>query len=619
MRKFAEIIESTTVAPPTNCLWIKSNDALYFTNGKWVSLFKKEDFINITDRFNKHSISLIEAIQIVPTHQRIDGLVITFEDINGDWRIYQFRGDAVDFFDENKWTDLYDYTNYIVKSITPDEEDLTVSKPDKNGNAIVSLKDRVYDESNFSGKGYKILRKSIKTIDGVRKNILTQDMINEPNTVYEIRYDFNLDGKEITVPENCTLRFTGGNLNNGTINLRDTYIESPLYCIFNCNIKGTVKNEYIEAEWVGCVGDNVTDNTLFFKRCEGFNTKLNKGYYKASNILVTGKRNIIGISRGASILVQMDNSIGDFIVLQNWHESLFENLTIIGGKNITKGNYQQALLKLKTTADNTNYSFRSIINNILIKSSEFNGLSILGKGDFDGGIACDYNWVFTVNNLAIQSCGEYCLYNRSSDNLFSNINLNNGKLANMLDLGSSNMYTNMKLDGECCGEVLSQYTLDNYLDKPVGASLIVMGSLNFYINCDIQSSQLQGLKIINANRVHFIGNINNCGLYFENYINNNDLDYKEAWDKVPAIYVKNLTYSIINCMLSPFSIENQLNDFNYSGYNFGNVFTIIKNNMYNIPDYFNSKLYDLRFGNKIIGYCDTFIKQNKKNNKIINR
>ena len=109
----------------------KINIEEFFNN---ISLFKKEGFINITDRFNKHSISLIEAIQTVPTHQRIDGLVITFEDINGDWRIYQFRGDAVDFFDENKWTDLYDYTNYIVKSITPDEEDLTVSKPDKNGN-----------------------------------------------------------------------------------------------------------------------------------------------------------------------------------------------------------------------------------------------------------------------------------------------------------------------------------------------------------------------------------------------------------------------------------------------------------------------------------------------------
>ena len=42
MRKFAEIIESTTVAPPTNCLWIKGNDALYFTNGKWVSLLTED-------------------------------------------------------------------------------------------------------------------------------------------------------------------------------------------------------------------------------------------------------------------------------------------------------------------------------------------------------------------------------------------------------------------------------------------------------------------------------------------------------------------------------------------------------------------------------------------------
>lgn len=42
MRKFAGIIESTTVAPPTNYLWIKGNDALYFTNGKWVSLLAED-------------------------------------------------------------------------------------------------------------------------------------------------------------------------------------------------------------------------------------------------------------------------------------------------------------------------------------------------------------------------------------------------------------------------------------------------------------------------------------------------------------------------------------------------------------------------------------------------
>lgn len=232
----------------------KINIEEFFNN---ISLFKKEGFINITDRFNKHSISLIEAIQTVPTHQRIDGLVITFEDINGDWRIYQFRGDAVDFFDENKWTDLYDYTNYIVKSITPDEEDLTVSKPNKNGNAIVSLKDRVYDESNFSGKGYKILRKNIQTIDGIRKNILISDMINKPNTIYEIRYDFDLQGKSISIGEGSILYFKGGSISNGTINSAIKIVSIDKYQIFN-NIKFTVIQPCIGyAEWFGAKGDGI--------------------------------------------------------------------------------------------------------------------------------------------------------------------------------------------------------------------------------------------------------------------------------------------------------------------------------------------------------------------------
>ena len=208
----------------------------FFNN---ISLFKREAFINITDRFNKPSISLIDAIQLVPIHQRINGLVITFEDINKDWRIYQFRGNKEDFFKEDKWLDLYDYTNWVVDSITPDEEDLTVTTPDENGNALVHLKDRAYDESNFSGKGYKILRKNIQTIDGVRKNILNSNMISEPNTIYEIRYDFDLNDAEITIPENCVLKFNGGSLSNGTINGNYAKIEAETLDNVLINIKYT--------------------------------------------------------------------------------------------------------------------------------------------------------------------------------------------------------------------------------------------------------------------------------------------------------------------------------------------------------------------------------------------
>lgn len=88
-----------------------------------------------------------------------------------------------------------------------DEEDITA----ESGN--LKLRDRAYDADNFSGKGYKILRKNI--VEG--KNILTQDMINEANTVYEIRYDFDLNGATITIPEGCVLKFEGGTFKNGVI------------------------------------------------------------------------------------------------------------------------------------------------------------------------------------------------------------------------------------------------------------------------------------------------------------------------------------------------------------------------------------------------------------------
>lgn len=51
------------------------------------------------------------------------------------------------------------------------------------------------------------------------KAVLTQDMVNEENTRYIIRYAFDLSGKTITMPVGCELVFEGGIIENGTINL----------------------------------------------------------------------------------------------------------------------------------------------------------------------------------------------------------------------------------------------------------------------------------------------------------------------------------------------------------------------------------------------------------------
>lgn len=77
-----------------------------------------------------------------------------------------------------------------------DEEDIT------SENGLLKLKDR----SALNGMGYVILR----------QNKDFSEQVIKANTIYEIRYDFDLNGAEITIPENCVLKFNGGSLNNGS-------------------------------------------------------------------------------------------------------------------------------------------------------------------------------------------------------------------------------------------------------------------------------------------------------------------------------------------------------------------------------------------------------------------
>lgn len=207
--------------------------------------------------------------------------------------------------------------NQEVSSLSPvDEEDLTRSFDD-NGRSVTKFADRSYSPQNFSGKGYKILRKNIKPvsiaiteiivssvptsdgylafiINGVEshvdvvassdtttdkvaekiatklkdkmseydvsksastitltrkfggkvstpssfsavntgascsitdstkkelRNILTPVMINQPNTIYEIRYDFDLNGM-LLVDRNIEFVDNGGSLLNGKIKVK---------------------------------------------------------------------------------------------------------------------------------------------------------------------------------------------------------------------------------------------------------------------------------------------------------------------------------------------------------------------------------------------------------------
>lgn len=105
----------------------------------------------------------------------------------------------------------------------PDGEDLQAV------HGVLKFANKGYNPGAYSGLGRQYLRKNI--VAG--RNILTQSMLQWPNTIYIIQYDYDLQGAEITIPEGCVLDFQGGSFSNGTINLG------------NCIIKG--KNAFSDS------------------------------------------------------------------------------------------------------------------------------------------------------------------------------------------------------------------------------------------------------------------------------------------------------------------------------------------------------------------------------------
>lgn len=56
----------------------------------------------------------------------------------------------------------------------------------------------------------------------LKGNIPFAEQIGDPNVKYVIKWDFDLGGESVTIPENCILEFDGGSLDNGVIVGQDT-------------------------------------------------------------------------------------------------------------------------------------------------------------------------------------------------------------------------------------------------------------------------------------------------------------------------------------------------------------------------------------------------------------
>lgn len=305
MGKIKKITENELVGGTqnTDVYPVTSVKAVYDENNERLDhILNRRGVVNISTNYNADHIAEIltleQAIAKVPSKDRVLGFQGRFLSENG-WKSYVFIGDSIaDWTNKTKWNNYLTGTDIVQESgeaegkvmsqkavsdklseledkkadakqvnsslydlekkigdrfvvegnVTnlPDEEDLTsVKEPEHD---VLKLADRNYAPYNFSGKGYKILRKNIESvssdiIDNAKqenRNIITAAMINQPNTIYEIRYDFDLNGETIEMQEGCILKFEGGSLKNGKIVGNSTVIKSsPVQIFKNISILGS--------------------------------------------------------------------------------------------------------------------------------------------------------------------------------------------------------------------------------------------------------------------------------------------------------------------------------------------------------------------------------------------
>lgn len=104
----------------------------------------------------------------------------------------------------------------------------------------------------------------IKLLDSClenNKNVLTQSMIAQSNTIYIIQYNYDLQGQKIIIPEGCTLDFQGGSFKNGQIDGNGcTLLNYPNYNIFNDVLISNFNIDYLDVRWFGAIeGQDATD------------------------------------------------------------------------------------------------------------------------------------------------------------------------------------------------------------------------------------------------------------------------------------------------------------------------------------------------------------------------
>lgn len=354
----------------------------------------------------------------------------------------------------------------------PDEEDIT------SENELLKLKDRSYGD----GMGYAILRKNSFA-----------EQVTKANTIYEIRYNFDLNGEAVSIPVGSTLLFNGGCISNGEIIGENTIVVMRGGCI-SAMMSGTYSNDGFLLTWFGA--NTTSDCTEILERAlrissnTGIPIVVPKGTYTHKGVIMPQNSCIKGISINSSILACTTNNNNLTIIHPDCEVS---NITIRGdvGHYSYDRVYQEhqgngiCIANGSRFGESDSSCYGTKIYNINITKCGNSGLAIIDT----------QKWVYTFTNVTITYCGHYGFFDASSDNNYIGFNISHCANAGLVVTGSRNRYSTFKVF--VCG-----YDYRNRIDdsptRPTGVfwqNVRIMGSYNTLIGIDSQESGAELLYV----------------------------------------------------------------------------------------------------------------------------
>lgn len=198
-------------------------------------------------------------------------------------------------------------------------------------------------QMNYNGFPRFFLKKNV--LKG--RNVLTQSAMIQDSTIYVVKYNFDLNGDTLTVPNNCVLQFVGGSLKNGTLSGQHTIIRNegaaPIfkdiyftgnYCQpYICSdwFKYESLNELFDAIQKLATSDIITQ--IIIKKMSTSYTPIVRGFYcgeKTSYLFKIPSNTVVDFCGSELTLEPNDISFFYALYIQDVTNVEVKNLTLIG-------------------------------------------------------------------------------------------------------------------------------------------------------------------------------------------------------------------------------------------------------------------------------------------------